>query len=193
MKRLPISVVAFFVIALIAWIQQKQGPEPVSRDSTGNNPATGLTSESATTSSSENFAPARTKSNVRTVHHKPTIRETTKLLRSTILPKVDIPGDQTLIERAADINKLIRKAGVEPRQLTLIVGSSESFSKLRVREKLTLSQVSVAEVLQYHCGSTRVRYWVRENGIVEFADMLENRDAESATSNPDKSDSSGEP
>lgn len=167
MQRPVIIVVAACVIALTGLLRHPQKPDAVSQGPTEGNPATGPTNGSAT-ASTDNLVPARTKSKIRTVHHKPTIEETTELLRGTILPLVDLPADQPLIERVARINQWIQDSGVKPHDLRVILDKSDPAANWRSEYELGVRNVPLAAVIKYLCGSTKLMAHVRENGIVEL-------------------------
>jgi hypothetical protein len=111
--------------------------------------------------------PIRTKPRFRSNHPKPTLEETTGLLRTTIIPVLEIPPDQPLQERIAHINELIQKAGVEPYQLRLILDKADPANQWRMGE-MRVRNVPLAVALKYLCDVTKLRYYVRENGIVEL-------------------------
>ena len=167
MKRLVIPVLASCVIALTGLLWHQQKPEAVSQGPTEGKPATGPTNGSSI-ESPDNFVPARTKSKIRTVHHKPTIEETTELLRDTVLPLVHLPADQPLVERVARINQLIQANGVKPHDLRVILDKSDPAANWRSEYELGVRNVPVAVVIKYLCGSTKLMAHVRENGIVEL-------------------------
>ena len=100
---------------------------------------------------------------------------------------VDLPAHQPVIERVAQINQLIKNAGVEPHKLRLILSKSDPATKLTFSDELKIRNVPVADVLKYVCGSTKFRYRIRENGIVEFATQLEIDDPPPVSSIPAES------
>lgn len=126
--------------------------------------------------------PTRTKSRIRTNHPQPTIEETIALLRTTIIPVLDLPADQPLPERIAGINELITKAGVEPCRLRLILRSADPASQWRIRHEFRTQQIPLRIALKYLCDSSMLRYHVRENGIIELTTLP---DQESLTDLPD--------
>lgn len=127
--------------------------------------------------------PSRTKPRNRIEHPKPTIEETTGLLRNTIIPRVDIQ-DQPLLEVAAAINGFILEAGIPPHKLRVIIHKSVPSEELRIEElrfvpleemrikELRIRNVPLAELLKYVCDSTRLRYRV-EPGIIWFLDITD--------------------
>lgn len=119
------------------------------------------------TNSSE---PARTKSKIRIHHLKPTIEETTELLRNTIIPRVDMQ-DQTILEVADAINGFIHDAGIPPHKLRVIVNKSDDLVKWRIKE-LRIRNAPLAVLFKYVCDSTRLRCRV-EPGIIRFFDVTD--------------------
>jgi hypothetical protein len=119
--------------------------------------------------SNEKPGPARTRSQIRTIHPRPTIEETTALLRNTTIPVMDLPPDQPLEERVAQINLLIQKAGVESQRLRLVLSRSDPASQWRMKNELKIKNSPMALCLKHLCGRSKLRYQVRENGIVELA------------------------
>ena len=111
--------------------------------------------------------PSRTKSKNRIYHPKPTIEETTGLLRNTIIPRVDIE-DRTILEVAAAINGFIQNAGIPPHKLRVIVNKSDDLVKWRIKEA-RIRNVPLSVLFKYVCDSTRLRYRV-EPGIIRFFD-----------------------
>lgn len=61
-----------------------------------------------------------TKSKIRSLRRKPTVEETRKLVRETIIPVVDLPA-QAMEERLTEINRLIRECGIGKDQLQLVI------------------------------------------------------------------------
>jgi hypothetical protein len=118
--------------------------------------------------SSNSAESARTKPRPRTNRPKPTIEETSELVRTTIVPLLDLPPNQPLTERVACINELIRDAGVESDRLRLMIRSADSALEIRSKSELRVREIPLAIVLKYLCDSTRLRYHIRENGIVEL-------------------------
>lgn len=114
--------------------------------------------------------PSRTKSKNRIYHPKPTIEETTGLLRNTIIPRVDIE-DRTILEVAAAINGFIQDAGIPPHNLRVIVNKSDDLMKWRIKEE-RIRNVPLSELLKYVCDSTRLRYRI-EPGIIRFFDAAD--------------------
>ena len=110
----------------------------------------------------------RTKSRIRTNHPKPTIEETIELTRTTIIPIIDLPPDQPLPERITLINQLIQKTGVEPDRLRLIVRSADPANQWRFKDDMRIRNIPLRAALAYFCDSTKLRYHVRENGIIEL-------------------------
>ena len=193
MQRPVIIVVAACVIALTGLLRHPQKPEAVSQAPTEGKPATGPTSGSAI-ALTDNLVPARTKSKIRTVHHKPTIEETAELLRGTILPVVDLPADQPLIERVARINQWIQANGVKPHELRLVLDKSDPAANLRSEYELGVRNVPLAVVLKYLCDSTILRYNVRENGIVELTGRMDDLIIDTESKKPyDPTDPFSEP
>lgn len=109
----------------------------------------------------------RTKSKERPNHHKPTIEETTELLRTTIIPVVIFQEDQLVTERVALINKLFQEAGIEPHRLRVLVPATDRARQMRTGG-LKIRNVPAAVVLKYLCDNTILRYRVCENGVVEL-------------------------
>jgi hypothetical protein len=122
--------------------------------------------------------PLRTKSKDRIHHLKPTIEETTALLRTTMIPRVDIQ-DQTVLEVAATFNGVIQDAGIPPHKLRVIVNKSEDLVKWRIKE-LRIREVPLAVLFKYACDSTRLRYRV-EPGIIRFLDAADDSLPETPT------------
>ena len=116
--------------------------------------------------------PVRTKPRFRANHPKPTIEETIELLRTTIIPVIDLPADQPLPERITRINELIQKAGVEPYQLRLILRSGDAANQWRYGE-MRIREVPLVVALRYLVDATKLGFHVRENGIVELTSWRE--------------------
>jgi len=110
----------------------------------------------------ENF---RTKSKTREVHRKPTIEETTELVRSTIIPVIEFE-DHTVAEGIELLNQLIREQGIEPHRLRVVVPATDPVRDLRMIN-LEARDIPLAHILKYMCGRTKLRYRVVENGLVE--------------------------
>ena len=131
----------------------------------------------ATNTSSETYPGtaeiARTKSRIRPNHPRPTIEETTSLVRTTIIPLIDLPPDQPLPERIARVNELIQKAGVESNRLRVILRSADPAIQWRFKGELRIREVPLGIALKYLCDSTKLRYHIRENGIVEMTSIQE--------------------
>jgi hypothetical protein len=131
----------------------------------------------ATNTSSETYPGtaeiARTKSRIRPNHPQPTIEKTTQLIRTTIIPLLDFPTDQPLPERIARVNELIQKAGVESRRLRVILRSADPAIQWRSKGELRIREVPLGIALKYLCDSTKLRYHIRENGIVELTSIRE--------------------
>ena len=115
----------------------------------------------------------RTKSRIRSAHAKPTIEQTTELARTTIIPALDLPPDQTVAERVTEMNKLLQQAGVEPYRLRLIVRHGDTVNQMRFKDELRIREIPLAVALKFLCDSTKLRYHMRENGIVELTSMQE--------------------
>lgn len=116
----------------------------------------------------ESTEPIRTKPRHRWHLEKPTIEETAELLKTTIIPLVDLPADQPVPERISQLNELIRREGVEPSRLRLILRSGDSAGQWKSDYELQVRDIPVIVVLKYVCANTKLRYHIRENGIVEL-------------------------
>jgi hypothetical protein len=64
--------------------------------------------------------PPPSKTDRRPIRPRPTIEETTALLENTIIPEADF-GDLTLSERISSLDKLIEAAGVDRRDLRVVL------------------------------------------------------------------------
>lgn len=107
----------------------------------------------------------RTRSKNREVHPKPTIEETTDLVRSTIIPSIEFE-DHTVAEGIEILNQLIREQGIEPHRLRVVVPPTDPVRDLRIIN-LEARDIPLAHILKYMCGRTKLRYRVVENGTVE--------------------------
>lgn len=168
MKRFVItSVAAIGLLGLLRpWSSKSPGQSNKSiRDTVG-------TDEFASPANESN-EPTRTKLRHRPLLEKPTIEETTELLKTTIISLVDLPADQSLPERISNLNELIRREGVDPSRLRLILSSGDSAGQWRFKDELRIREVSVREVLKYLCGNTMLRCHVRENGIIELTTTVD--------------------
>ncbi len=110
----------------------------------------------------------RTKSHNRPLLEKPSIEETTELFKTTMIPVVDLPADQSVPERISNINHLIRQAGVDPARLRFILRAGDPAHQWRFEDELHFRNVTTNVVLNYVCGRTKLRCHVRENGVVEL-------------------------
>ena len=124
--------------------------------------------------------------------------KTLELLRVTIIPNASY-SEQTLSERTESINRLLQEAAIPPDRLRIVLADSlarnTGSSEWRL-EALELRNVSVAEILKYTAGSTKIRYRVRP-GIVEWVVATEedpdaSTDRESAR-HPERDDPFGIP
>jgi hypothetical protein len=139
--------------------------------------------ESATQETAPGSA-SRTKSKIRIQHPKPTLEETVELLKSTIVPKVDIL-DQPLSEVTAKINTLIKDAGIPSHKLKVVINSPELFAQLRIKE-LRIRNIPLSILLKYICDNTKIRYRV-EPGIVIILSATEIPPDSPKIENPDAS------
>jgi len=114
--------------------------------------------------------PPRTKSKERIVHRKPTLAETTDLLRNTIIPRVEIE-DQSVGETANTLRLLIQEAGIHPHELRIICDMAAPSSAMRIRE-LRIRNIPLAVLLKYICDSTKLRYHLTP-GVIEFKSISE--------------------
>lgn len=169
MKRYAIATICVG-IALFSALRLREPQSPGSLEEGDFNPQRTLNKESANVASGLDD-PIRTKSRIRTKHPQPSIEETVNLLRTTIIPVLDLPPDQSLPERIARINELIQKTGVEPYQLRLILRSADPASQWKMMSELRVREVPLAHALKYLCDATKLRYIVRENGIVELTTL----------------------
>ncbi len=165
-----VTAVAFLGIVLILTFRPWQSKSPGNPKSHEALHGTAITDEAPPISPGLGES-TRTKSRIRTNHSKVTIEETTGLLRTTIIPTIDLPPDQLLSERIARINELIQKAGMEPYRLRLIIRSGDPALQWRCRGELGMREVPVAVAVKYIIDSTKLRYYIRENGIVELTTM----------------------
>ena len=133
------------------------------------------TAHSTTESTDQFAAPPRTKSKNRIHHPKPTIEETTELLRTTIIPRVDFQ-DQTILEVATAINGFIQEAGIPPHKLRVVVNPSVSSAGWRIKE-LRIRNIPLAVLLKYVCGSTILNYRA-EPGVIRFYNMRDDPSSE---------------
>lgn len=139
-------------------------PSPSQLQPNGRNQSIRSATESAA-QSSDLDEPSRTKSKNRIQHPKPTIEETTELLKNTIIPRVDIQ-DQSLLEVAAAITSFIQEAGIPPHKLRVIVDKSASLAGWRIKE-VRVREVPIAVLLKFVCDSTKLRCRI-EPGIIRF-------------------------
>lgn len=110
----------------------------------------------------------RTKSRIRINHSKPTIEETIELVKATIISGLDLPVGHPVPEGIAHINALIHQAGVEPSRLRLILKSADPATQQGIRYGFKIQEMPLAVTLKYFCEASRLRYHVRENGIIEL-------------------------
>lgn len=167
MKRYVIAAACLGIVLFLS-LQQWQATSPGrSKESDAHH---GLIIHNESSNVSPGFGePIRTKSRIRINHPKPSIEETENLIRATIIPVLVLPPDQPLPERIARINELIQKAGVEPYRLRLILRSADPANQWRMRDEVRVREIPLGHVLRYLCDSTKLRFRVRENGIVELS------------------------
>jgi hypothetical protein len=169
--RYVVLAVALVVCAWLFLTLHSESPSSAGHSSSDRNQPAESTIESVgqIANSSE---PARTKSRIRIDPNKPTIDETTELLRNTIVPVVDLP-EQSLTDRVVMLNRLIKECGVPPDQLTISITEDDAaaerpianivFPELRVRE------IPLVAVLQYTADSTRLRFEVSAGNVECFS------------------------
>lgn len=163
MKRLVIALVAS--IGLLGLLQQWRSN---SLGQSNKHLRDLLRTDEIANPENESTERIRTKPRNRPLLEKPSIEETTELLKTTIIPLVDLPADQSVPERISQINDLIHAVGVEPSRLRLILRSGDPAARWKSDYELRIRDFPVNAVLKYVCGNTKLRYHVRENGIVEL-------------------------
>lgn len=163
MKRIVIALVA--AIGLLGLLQQWRSN---SLGQTNKHLRDFLRTDEFANPENESTESTRTKPRNRPLLEKPSIEETTELLKTTIIPLVDLPADQPVPERISQINNLIHAVGVDPSRLRLILRSGDPAARWKSDYELRIRDCPVNVLLKYVCGNTKLRYHVRENGVVEL-------------------------
>jgi hypothetical protein len=170
--RVIAVAVAFLGIVLILFLRPWQGISNGNSDSSDARRGSTRVVESSIKSQGL-VEPIRTKSGIRAHQTKPTIEETNELYQTTIIPIIDLPPDQPLPVRIARINELIERAGVEPYRLRLIVRSADPANQMRFKDEMRIRKIPLDIALKYLCDSTKLRYHIRKNGIIELTTLQE--------------------
>ncbi len=182
MSRYPILSTILLSAGLFFTFRPKSS-NPSELQPNGPNQPMHSTTESAI-QSADLTEPSRTKSKNRIEHPKPTIEETTELLRNTIIPRVDIQ-DQTILEVASAVTGFIQEAGIPTHKLRVIVNKSDDLVKWRIKE-VRIRNVPIAVLLNYVCDSTRLRYRI-EPGIILFTEQPSNSPSSDILENEESS------
>ena len=182
-KRHLIPATALLVLVGFCFVSIFKSPSPPDHKS-GEKSGKESKSESIAPDAPVASADIRSKSRVR--HPIPTLEETRNLL-NTVIPLADLPPDRSVKETAEAINKLLEEAGIPPHQLRVTYyKSNPQLGSLRM-ENVRIRNAPVAAILQYLCGSTKVRYVVRP-GVVLFLAQIDSLETEPAPAEPDDPD-----
>lgn len=100
-----------------------------------------------------------------------TVEETVAALRVPFPEPVDFP-EQTLRERIASFNALLKKSEVPPERLRIgVIERSESKAALLDMKvpAFTAQTATPRDILVHCCDALIVRYVIRDNGMTEIA------------------------
>jgi hypothetical protein len=130
--------------------------------------------------------PSRTKSRIRDQQIRPTVEQTTSLLRDTVIPVMDLP-EETLSDRVARLNRLIIGCGVDPEHLEITIENDDSVLERPIANMiypvLRIRNVPVAVALKYTADNTFLRYKVLAGRVECFSSSSIHRDDHQQPSN----------
>jgi hypothetical protein len=127
-----------------------------------------VSEDASSTSATGTSVPVRTRSKNRPIQRKPTIQETMAILRNTMIAVVDLP-EQSIADRVEALNRLIRKAGVEPHEFRVVCGKMRKPPDAIV-PSLKVTDVPFGRLLIYSCNASTVPFIVRP-GFAELTNL----------------------